>query len=137
MERNMPRCFQEQLNASISLTDFVKDFEEEETEEDCVSDGKSKQPVIRSNLKFAAHEAKFLKNYLNNLSRYIIRRIQMSAQIQMKKKKSHKLMCNMLLLLIFFMIFITFLPKFNMGCARSTSYHGNIMKNRENEKVIK
>ena len=66
-----------------------------------------------------------------------IRRIQISAQIQMKKKKSHKLMCNMLLLLIFFMIFITFLPKFNMGCARSTSYHGNIMKRLKNEAITK
>ena len=74
----------------ISLTDFVQDFEEEETEEDFVSDGKSKQPVIRSNLKFAAHGAKFLKNYLNNLSKYVIRMNQILAPNSNEEKEKQE-----------------------------------------------
>ena len=44
---------------------------------------KTYQPVIQSNLKFAAYGSKFLKNYIHNLSKYIARLNEVQVLLQL------------------------------------------------------
>ena len=65
----------------VLLTDMTDsdDIEEGTCEEEDVETVRSFEPVIRSNLKFAAHGATFLHNYLNNIPKYVARLNQILA----------------------------------------------------------
>ena len=65
----------------VSLTDMTDsdNIEEGAHEEEEDENIRSFEPVIRSNLKFAAHGATFLHNYLNNLPKYVARLNQILA----------------------------------------------------------
>ena len=56
----------------VSITDIVQDDENDDEDDEELIGLAEYAPVLQSNLKFAAHGAKFLNNYIKNIPHYIL-----------------------------------------------------------------